>query len=421
MREKLLAYLFIILAVPIAGELKFYPVDGDIRVSLGTPIFFFILLWSRKIHPVLAGLLVGMSVVLFRIFLYSILTDSMLLQDAFHLNFPVFFYYLIYAYLFYFFKIHTLYDSPFLIGLLGVGIEIIASMVEISFRYFTSHMPITLSTFLLIGGIAFIRSFFVLGFFNILILRETKLAEEQQRKRNEQMLMLISNLYVESIQLNKSAKNAEALTSACYGLYRELKDGKMKQQAQAALKIAGQLHEIKKDNQRINAGLSKLMAKENLNDYMSMQEIVAVIITSNECYGEMLGKSIDYEVEINGHHPDYHTFMLLSLINNLISNAVEAIKGIGLIAIKVSRLADLVEIKVSDNGSGISTKNRMLIFEPGFTTKFDEIGIASNGIGLSYVKNVIENLGGEITLLETNETTFEILLPIESLSQGIFP
>jgi two-component system sensor histidine kinase YcbA len=150
---------------------------------------------------------------------------------------------------------------------------------------------------------------------------------------------------------------------------------------------------------------------------MSMKEIVEVVITSNERYGEMLGKSINFEVNIIGQHPNYHTFMILSLINNLVSNAVEAIQDQGIIEINVTRLLESVEIKVKDNGLGISIRNRALVFEPGFTTKFNEIGIASNGIGLSYVKNVIENLGGEITLLEASDTTFEILLPIESLMQ----
>jgi two-component system, sensor histidine kinase YcbA len=93
LREKLLAYLFMILAVPIAGELKFYPVEGDIRVSLGTPVFFFILLWSRKVHPLIAGLLVGSAVVLFRILVINLHPYPVSLQDAFSLHFPVFFYY----------------------------------------------------------------------------------------------------------------------------------------------------------------------------------------------------------------------------------------------------------------------------------------------------------------------------------------
>ncbi|MDF2857415.1 MAG: histidine kinase [Neobacillus sp.] len=76
MSEKLVAYIFMIIAVPIAGEMKFYPIDGDLRVSLGTPIFFFILLWLRKIHPIISGLLVGTAVVLFRIFLSGLQADS---------------------------------------------------------------------------------------------------------------------------------------------------------------------------------------------------------------------------------------------------------------------------------------------------------------------------------------------------------
>ncbi|WP_312475875.1 sensor histidine kinase [Neobacillus sp.] len=418
MREKLLAYLFLMIVVPIAGELKFYPIDGDIRVSLGTPVFFFILLFSRKIHPLIAGILAGTTVVLFRIFLYGIQVDSFHLFDAFVLHFPVFFYYLIFSLLFYLFKMNTWHEKPFFIGLFGVINEIIASLVEITCRYSSSHMPITFTTLVTIGGIAIIRSFFVLGFFNILIIRETRLAEEQQRTRNEQILLLISNLYVEMIQLKKSTKNAEELTSACYGLYRDLKGLENHHQAQAALKIAGQMHEIKKDNQRIYAGLSKLMVKENLSDNMDLKEIIEVIITSNKRYGEMLEKSIDYQVNILGEHPYYRTVILFSLVNNLVSNAVEAIIEKGQIELAVSRVDDMVHIMVSDNGPGISEKNKPFIFEPGFTTKFDQAGIASNGIGLSYIKNVIENIGGELQLLDAdvrNRTSFEIRLPVASL------
>jgi len=417
-REKLVAYLMVLIVVPIAGELKFYPTEGDIRVSLGTPVFFFFLLFSRKIHPVLSGISAGAAVVLFRIFIYGIQNNSFQFHDAFYLYFPVFFYYMIFAILFYLFKVNTWHENPFFIGLFGIVIEILASIAEITCRYFTSHMPITVNTFVIIGGIAIIRSFFVLGFFNILILRETKLAEEQQRKRNEQILLLISNLYVEMFQLKKSTKNAEELTSACYGLYRDLKGLQNHNPAQTALKIAGQLHEIKKDNQRIYAGLSKLMVKENLSDFIDIKEIIEVIITANKRYGEMLEKSIDYKVYILGEHPFYRTVILFSLINNLVSNAVEAITEKGNVELTVGRVNEMIHIIVSDDGPGISVKNKPFIFEPGFTTKFDQTGIASNGIGLSYIKNVIENIGGELKLLATaeiNRTSFEILLPVASL------
>lgn len=420
MKEKLLIYLALAVVVPIAGEMKFFPLEGNMRVSLGTPVFFFFLLWSRKLHPLIAGMVTGTAVVAFRIFLAQLSLGTPVFSEVFLQHFPAFFYYLTFALLFYFFKINALYESPFLVGVLGVIVEIAASMIEISFRNIISHIPITLNTVTTIGGIAFIRSFFVLGFFNIFVIRETKLAEEQQRKRNEQMLMLVSNLYVEMIQLKKTMKNAETLTSDSYSFYRELKDLSLDSHSKTALRIAGEMHEIKKDNQRIYAGLSKLMVKENLSDFMQVDEIVEVITTCNQRYSESSGKSIEINSEIAGTHPPYHTFMLLSVINNLVSNAVEAIEHNGEILLKINRLGDMTVIQVKDNGPGISERNRKLIFEPGFTTKFDHGGAASNGIGLSYIKNVIENLGGSIELdyLKGDfNTVFTIHMPLESLTE----
>jgi two-component system sensor histidine kinase YcbA len=143
-----------IITVPIAGELKFYPFSGaNLRVSLGTAVFFFILLISRKIHPILAGFLTGSAVVFFRVFLDRIEVASFHFQDAFTSNFPVFFYYMVFASFFYIFKINKLYERPFLIGLLGIVIEIMANFSEISIRHYNTHMQITPSTFFIIGGV----------------------------------------------------------------------------------------------------------------------------------------------------------------------------------------------------------------------------------------------------------------------------
>ncbi len=53
-------------------------------------------------------------------------------------------------------------------------------------------------------------------------LYETKLKESQVRKENENMLMYLSNLYVESVHLKKTLQNAELITQEAYQLYRNL-------------------------------------------------------------------------------------------------------------------------------------------------------------------------------------------------------
>lgn len=60
---------------------------------------------------------------------------------------------------------------------------------------------------------------------------------------------------------------------------------------QQALQIAGEVHDVKKDNQRIFAGLSKLISDESFTDYMSVHELVNIIIRANAKYARLLEKT----------------------------------------------------------------------------------------------------------------------------------
>jgi two-component system sensor histidine kinase YcbA len=70
MKKNYVAILLLILIVPLAGELKFYPFEGEFhtfRVSFGSPVFLFFLLWLRSSSFVLSGFIAGLSVLIFRI------------------------------------------------------------------------------------------------------------------------------------------------------------------------------------------------------------------------------------------------------------------------------------------------------------------------------------------------------------------
>lgn len=422
MRERLIIFCIMIIVVPIAGEFKFYPLDGTLRVSLGTPVFFFFLLWSRKNKPALLGLVAGISVCLFRIFLSTVFLEHISFAAAFIEHFPAFFYYLTYGSLFQIFKVREHIDDSLRIGLSGIVLEIISTIIEVSFRVIFGEDKITFYWLILISILAVIRSFFVIILFNNLILHEVKKAERVQRKRNEKMLVHLSNLYVEMIQLKKSMINTEQLTTNCYDLYRTLKNNYgFNTLAKTALQIAGEVHDIKKDHQRIYAGLYNLIEKEKVADYMEIEDILDVIVSSNTSYRNLLGKSIDFSVEVKGAHLKYNACSLLSIINNLVSNSVESIRETGHITINVSQENNELTIKVTDDGPGISKKNRNLIFQPGFTTKFDSTGKASSGIGLTYVKEFIEQLGGTIRLDDAEKsllTTFILVVPIDQLNES---
>lgn len=418
--------IMLILIVPVAGELNFHPFNDTFRVSFGTPIFFFLLLFLRKIPAAIAGILVGASVVAFRIGLDWMLQGSFHFSDSFNMRYPVFFYYFVYGSLFSVFRVNRFHQKPFIIGCFGITIEIISSMAELAFYHiFVLSTMITVSEFNKIIIIAIFRSFFALGFLNMMSLYETKLKEAQVRKENEKMFMHLSNLYVESVHLKKTLQNAERITQEAYQLYRHLQlkgstENEIEAYSKNALKIAGEVHEIKKDNQRIFAGLSKLLLDKNLSEYINGTELTEMIIRINEKYAQLLQKEIVFSKQIEGEHTQYHVFTVLSILNNLVANAVEAIDRVGTITIQVKKQGTVVMFEVIDDGPGISGKYKELVFKPGFTSKYDQTGTPSTGIGLSYIKEMVTELEGEVILQDRDAERgckFIVRLPESSLTK----
>ncbi|PFK43923.1 ATP-binding protein [Bacillus cereus] len=417
--------IILVLIVPIAGELNFHPFNDTFRVSFGTPIFFFLLLFLRKIPGAIAGILVGLSVAIFRISLDWMLQGNFDLAESFYLRYPVFFYYFIYGSLFSLCRVNKFHQKPFIIGCLGISIEIIASMSELAFNHFLIlGTTITVSEVNKLIIIAVFRSFFALGFLNMMSLYETKLKEAQVRKENEKMLMHLSTLYVESVHLKKTLQNAELITQEAYQLYRNLQASNdtndIEMHSKKVLKIAGEVHEIKKDNQRIFAGLSKLLLDKNLSEYIEGHELTEMIVRINEKYAQLLGKEITFSKNIEGEHNEYHVYTVLSILNNLVANAVEAIEGVGEVVINAYKQEENVMFEVIDNGPGIAQKYKALVFKPGFTSKYDQTGTPSTGIGLSYIKEMVTELGGEVILQDGEKERgckFVVWLPESSLTR----
>ena len=82
-------------------------------------------------------------------------------------------------------------------------------------------------------------------------------------------------------------------------------------------------------------------------------------------------------------------------INNLISNAIDAMPDEGTLTITTFEnylnKKNYVTVEITDTGVGISEENLLLIFEPFFTTKVMKKG---TGLGLSITKKIVEDHGG---------------------------
>jgi len=96
---------------------------------------------------------------------------------------------------------------------------------------------------------------------------------------------------------------------------------------------------------------------------------------------------------------------------NMINNAIDAIEKDGLIDVKTRQEDSRIVISIKDNGPGIPKEHLKKVFDPFFTTK--EVG-KGTGLGLSVSYNIIEKLGGDITVESkvSEGTVFSVKLPI---------
>lgn len=96
-------------------------------------------------------------------------------------------------------------------------------------------------------------------------------------------------------------------------------------------------------------------------------------------------------------------------IENLVKNAIDAMKGRGDLKIEITQLEKNIKINVSDTGKGIPKHLHNTIFEPGYTSKK-----RGWGLGLSLAKRIIEDYhNGKIKVLNSEigkGTTIQIAL-----------
>ena len=389
----------------VAGEFKFIPFNGEeFRFSLGSITFFLLLLIRPAGSLLLTGLVTGFTVVIYRI-VVEVTTTSISSLYSFEHHLPIFFYYVVFALGFHIVRLDKYRAAPLLLGLWAAFFEFVGNFVENIIRiWLLNSDELMLRDWALIGGVATLRSFFVVGLYSSMILSE-------QKKRVQEMLGIGSNLYAESLYLQKSMNHVEQVTASSYELYRTLKENNLHDLSVQALAIAQEIHEVKKDSQRILSGISNI-TKEDSTDRFLLSDLFDYVITSNRKYSDLLKRNVDFRLTMSVDFETDQHIPLLALLNNITANAVESIAEKGSITIHVTEVADNLSVSIQDTGKGIRKEDVPILFEPGYTTKYNEKGVAATGIGLSHVQQIIQKLNGEI-LIEVPEqgTIFQIRIP----------
>ncbi|MBR2565235.1 MAG: sensor histidine kinase [Paenibacillus sp.] len=385
------------LATAVGAQFKINPFREDyFRIGLGVSIFLFLLMIMPHLSYLKTGILTGLASFAFQSTDLIYHVHSLSVLESMRDNLGAGLYYVVFAYGLSKIK-HRFHEiPPLLLGGIITGIDFSSNLVELLVRGLligTNIFYMREWLYLFVAG--GLRSYFVIGLYNSFAVRQIRLLHAEQEKRMEQMLNVNSGLYGEVFYLKKAMNTIEGITANSYELYRDLREQDMNEYSQRTLGIAQQIHEVKKDSQRILAGLLKLYDNEDTVN-MSLSEVVHFAGKTNRKYSEMLHKQVRIEVErqYEGESPYY--IPLLTVLNNLLANAVEAIEQEGVIEVRVYEQDAHVHFVVTDSGKGVPDAKRGVIFEPGYTTKFDEVGIAATGIGLSHVRDIVRSLEGQI-------------------------
>ncbi|PIC69964.1 ATP-binding protein [Sporosarcina sp. P16b] len=404
--------VFIAIVTALTGELKVMPFDGEIfRFALGGILFFLLFLIYPPVSILRTGFLTAVTVVVFRV--TKELWLGAALFESLQMHVPVFLFYFIIAVGWHFVGLEKYKSFPLRLGALAFLFEVISNTSEHALRNWWLHSSLLNSKeWGILVGVALLRSFFTVGLYS-------SVALSKEKQRVEEMLGVGSELYAEALYLQKSMNHIEQITASSHDLYRKLKKENQKELSSQALHIAQEIHEVKKDSQRILAGLSKWTTRQQIEAFY-LSDLLDMVVTANEKYSEMIGKECVLETTI---HEDFQTGQhvpLLAVLNNLTANAVEAIEEKGHIFITIDSDEEWVCFSVRDTGKGIPIEHEDVIFEPGYTTKFTDQGTAATGIGLSHVSTIIDAMQGTIVVERLDKGLIvTVKIPMKSIMKEI--
>ena len=146
------------------------------------------------------------------------------------------------------------------------------------------------------------------------------------------------------------------------------------------------IEEIEKDISRLQT-ITDRFSKIGSEPLLIQRDIVKDTEASYEYLKSRFSKQVEFtfqapeKVILVSLNPELHSWT----IENLVKNAIDAMKGRGKLSLDIIEDEKEVKIYVSDSGKGIPKKEFYKVFEPGFTTKK-----RGWGLGLSLTKRIVE-------------------------------
>lgn len=146
------------------------------------------------------------------------------------------------------------------------------------------------------------------------------------------------------------------------------------------------LSEIEKDINRLQT-ITERFSKIGSEPILEKKDIIAETLASIEYLKSRISKQVLFSVNVpkSPIYIDLNPALHSWTIENLVKNAIDAMKGKGNLDITIEQQGQIVKLKIKDSGKGIPKNQFKKVFEPGFTTKK-----RGWGLGLSLTKRIVQ-------------------------------
>lgn len=374
-----------IVLIALFGQVYFHPFSSDFRFSLSVIFLIIVLFYSSEVDPLILSTLSGLLIVLIRS-MPLILNEGLtaVFIDLMIINGPAFVYYVVFGFLFKFLNIRKRVKSNYYNIAFIIVIDSISNIVELLLRHDKINPDFDLMI-LAIVLVALLRTILISVLVYALEINKIKL----QKEKFKDLIFINAGLNSEIFYLEKSTIDIEKAMEISYELYEEIHNPLVKEKA---LDLSKNIHEIKKDYKRVIDGINYNI-KKSLRYQMDFNELMGIIKENFKKQVYQSKKNINIIFKNKDNFNVHHYYSMITVINNLLINALDAIDEHGRVLCTEFSDDDYYYIKIEDNGCGISSEDIKVIFRPGFTTKYNaETGEMSSGIGLIHVKNIVENV-----------------------------
>lgn len=408
--EKVKKYILATMAIAFLSEIYFYPFTSNLRFAAGVVALNLFILITDELSVIKLTILCGTAVFLFRNTI-AVLFQSVTIDNAVAINLPAMIYYICFGLLAFATKLKRDKENLVKTIVLLAVIDSLSNIIEAIIRNNISFNMV--KVIILVGIIRSFVAYFVYWFYKK---QELYILNREHQKRYSQLNKLISDIQAEMFYLRKSMKDIETVMSKSYNLYETYKDNaELKEQT---LNISREVHEIKKDYYRVLKGFENFLKNFENDDKMTLADIFTIIRDNTNRYLNESNKTIKISLDYNEDFVLKTYYSLFSMLNNLIINSIDACDDNDFIKVQEFSDKENVYFEVVDTGEGIDEEILPYIFNAGFTTKYDEVsGKSSTGIGLSHIKNIIDDLNGNVEIESRIGigTTIKLIIPKKSL------